>query len=158
MAPHNGLYSDDFVRLLQSLTGQNELWQDFDPSAERPPTESVAATYSTSTIDSTSDMDARDDHGYETTGSADIIFGAHSLKLEDESPKRNYKLSKAHQMASEEPEYGAKDGSEEGPVVWDDLGLKKGEVSAVGETFCPWKLVKGYPGMFVGKVNGARVG
>lgn len=41
-------------------------------------------------------------------------------------------------------------------VDWLDCGLEKGQVSPQGAAFCPWKLVKGYPYMFVGKRNGER--
>ena len=71
----------------------------------------------------------------------------------------NTKLSKARQMASEEPDviYTEAKIAKMETVSWPETGLNKSDQSPVGDVFCPWKLVRAYPDAFVGKVNGERV-
>ena len=46
---------------------------------------------------------------------------------------------------------------EEMACNWQETGLEMGEASSQNMTFTPWLLVRAYPDLYVGKVNGERV-
>ena len=155
--------SGDFVRLLQDLTGQEGLWEGFDPSKPPTPDSNTGASPITETSDDRSLAIASDeahvgndkDWDCESVGSSDMVLSARHLTLEERNNNRGYQLSKARQMASEEPEV-SQDVSNLEKVNWKEIDLQKGDISGTNQTFCPWNLVLGYPEAFVGKRNGER--
>ncbi|KAK1826246.1 hypothetical protein QBC39DRAFT_27157 [Podospora conica] len=159
MDSNNG--TDDFIRRLQNLTGKTDLGVDLESlklSERDTSTEDLASTAATMGSDETWANDEEWDSDY----SADICFGLHSLTVEELEANglqgRTTKLNKARQMASEEPDviYTSEAIAKMERVSWPDTGLKQMDVSPEGDIFCPWHLVRAYPGAFVGKANGER--
>ncbi|KAL2263226.1 hypothetical protein VTK26DRAFT_7720 [Humicola hyalothermophila] len=143
---------DDWKRNLQALTGDQDTWEDFDPSIWR----AIAAfgaqqdgMSETSPPDLTPASQGDDD--YDSDDSATMIFNHHKLK-----PAKSCKLNKARALAAEEPTV-VRDPKELEKVDWKETGLSVGDVSPEGLTFVPWNFVEDYPDMFVGKRNGDRV-
>jgi len=160
----------DFIRVLQDLTGQKELWEDFDPLTLLVPHED----------------------GDSELASQDGSLGP-PAECDDWNPNPNVRIRSAEEWAKE-PESGSieclhvvDDGTgalpieervkslaissataEEKPipqrdvsrlmkVKWPQTRLEECQVSKEGDEFCPWKLVTKYLGMYVGKQNAKRV-
>jgi hypothetical protein len=138
---------EEFLRNLKALTGDEAVWDGFDPSAWRSiqrEAEPPAAIESAG--------DAVDT--YDSDDSAELILNFH--KLSPSEKRRAGKLNKAREYASTETAFPREVAQLE-KVEWKETGLALGAVSAKGDTFVPWKLVEYYPDMFVGKANGVRV-
>ncbi|KAL2128042.1 hypothetical protein VTI74DRAFT_9789 [Chaetomium olivicolor] len=142
----------EFLRRLRELTGDDETWEGFDPSAWRDiQTESAEAGKDVIVLKTESVQE----NYYDSDDSADMILNLHKLTPAERNQTRGYKLNKARQLASEDPAFPVDVGKLES-VKWKETGLTMGEVSLEGQTFTPWRLVENYPFMFVGKANGER--
>ncbi|KAM7223779.1 good for full DBP5 activity protein 2 [Rhypophila decipiens] len=131
----------DFLERLRQLTGQPDVWDGFsmDNIAEISHDE-----------DDTAEPD------YDSDASQDLILHArHLVSTAKPAEARNYKLSKARAFAADSPEK-PKTVENLMSVKWNETGLKLGELSPPGKKFVPWRLVKEYPTMFVGKKNSVR--
>ncbi|KAK3944641.1 good for full DBP5 activity protein 2 [Diplogelasinospora grovesii] len=151
----------EFVELLQALTGQKELWEGYDPTTVHstdPEGEDVTNRSPGSEI---TDNDASTPEKQPASGdlnrpSTDPDDNMDSLSLEGSPQRYNYKLNKARAAACEPEVHRDASELEKAGLSWPETGLQEGEVSAIGELFCPWRLVKDYPHMYVGKRNGER--
>ncbi len=138
---------DEFLRNLKDITGEDAVWEGFDPSAWRsvqPEDEEPEAVESgMETVGS-----------YDSDDSAEHIFNFH--KLSPEEKRRAGRLNKAREYASTETGLPRELAKLEN-VKWKETGLAIGDVSAEGDVFVAWRLVECYPDMFVGKANSIRV-
>ncbi|KAK0630735.1 hypothetical protein B0T17DRAFT_487756 [Bombardia bombarda] len=148
---------NEFLRRLQALTGRTDIWEGFDPAQWREPEPEPEDEEMETT---TANADGED------CWSDDMIMGAHHLtpqeriqnNLPPQPPRnqgRSYKLNKAREYAADGPA-PLLDATHLEKVGWKETGLQMGDMSATSDTFTPWKLVKEYPEMFVGKLNGER--
>ncbi|KAK3333439.1 hypothetical protein B0T19DRAFT_126065 [Cercophora scortea] len=133
----------DFLRRLQELTGHTELWQNFDPARWREidsEEETALASQPSAELETTAGPGATiqngqdQDYDWASEGSADIILSMRHVRMEERARARARGLK----------------------VNWKETGLQKGDPSTSDEIFAPWRLVKHYPEMYVGKRNGER--
>ncbi|KAK3692528.1 hypothetical protein B0T22DRAFT_435798 [Podospora appendiculata] len=150
----------DFIRRLQVLTGNTEMWENFDPASWREidSEEETAPTSQPSAVFETTEgpgATIKNDEAWDSEGSTDMILNIRHLRMEEKSQGRSYKLNKARDFAADghEPLLDAGDLEK---VDWKETGLQRGEPSSEEEIFAPWRLVKHYPEMYVGKRNGER--
>lgn len=100
-----------------------------------------------------------------------MIFNIRNLEVKDStSPHRlnleiasqlikKDKTSKARAILEDMPEFKLNpEKLEKEGLMWKETGLERGDLSPEGTEFVSWKMVRGYPEMFVGKRNGERVG
>lgn len=132
--------SDDLLERLRLLTGQTEVWEGFSMENSEVHDECNV-----------------EEQGYDSDASQDLILNTRHISLTTNKPHqgRNYKMNKARAFAADSPET-PKTIEDLMKVKWNETGLKRGEMSPVGQTFVPWRLVKEYPTMFVGKRNSER--
>ncbi|KAK3379375.1 hypothetical protein B0T24DRAFT_675173 [Lasiosphaeria ovina] len=159
----------EFLKRLQEFTRGSDTWDNFDPtkwrdiaSEEISDNEAALASNPVPAISTLALTPFRDfqksapmDVDSDSDGGPAIIFGHHHLTAEEISRNRGYKLSKARDFASDEPEV-LRDVAKLQKVTWRETGLKMGDVSIEGDVFSPWRLVRAYPEMYVGKRNSVR--
>lgn len=131
----------DFLDHLRQLTGQTDVWNGF----------------SMDNAEGSHDEDDSEAPGYDSDASQDLILNTRHLASSTNKPfqTRNYKMNKARAFAADSPET-PKTLENLMKVKWNETGLKRGEMSPAGQEFVPWRLVKEYPNMFVGKKNSER--
>jgi hypothetical protein len=144
----------ELLRSLQAITGDAAVWNDFDPSAWRSlVSEGEAEGEGSSAAEAAGADDQEVD--YASDDSAGIIFNLHKLTpAEKDACSGN--LNKVRQYASGETAF-PRELAELEKIKWKETGLAKGDVSAEGDTFVPFRLVQHYPDMFIGKANAPRV-
>ncbi|KAK0674387.1 putative exonuclease [Cercophora samala] len=165
MMSTNNMYSDEdreadeaFMTQLAAVTGQPDLFKGIDPSFWRTVDEEHVdhMTYDYERYDS-------DD----STGG--MIFKIKDLEVKDSSSNQRLNLeaaaesskqdktSKARALLADTPDFKHDpDRLEKEGLMWKETGLKRGDLSPEGTEFVSWKMVRGYPEMFVGKRNGER--
>ncbi|KAM7202080.1 good for full DBP5 activity protein 2 [Naviculisporaceae sp. PSN 640] len=133
--------SDEFLERLRQLTGQTEVWEGFSTEDTEDPQDEV-------------DTEEKD---YDSDVSQDLILNTRHLTMATNKPNqgRNYKMNKARAFAADSPET-PRTVENLMKIKWNETGLERGEMSHPGQSFVPWKLVKGYPYMYVGKRNSER--
>ncbi|KAK4196482.1 putative exonuclease [Triangularia verruculosa] len=161
----NNMYSleerekdEAFVKDLAAATGQPDLFEDIDPHLWRSVDEEVIKKMT---------YDYDDDDSDDSTGG--VIFKVRNLEVKDSTTQHRLNLevasemiqqnktSKARALVADTPDFRHDpDKLEREGLMWKETGLKKGDLSEEGMEFVSWKMVRGYPEMFVGKANGAR--
>lgn len=141
---------EQFKRTLQALAGDAGDWEDFDPSSWRP-IKAGGGEEAESGVPAAQEGDA-----WDSDDSAAMVLNWHKLSSAERNQIRGHKLNKAREFAATEPAV-LRDAVELEKVTWNETGLAMGEVSPTGATFVPWRLVVGYPDMYIGKRNSERV-
>ena len=140
----SGIMDDtDFLDRLRQLTGQPEIWDSF--SVEH--------------AENSKEYDVDEDsaeNSYDSDASQNLILNIRHVKPPStDMAARSYKLNKARKMAADAPEHPRTVEALQ-KIKWKETGLIQGDMSAPAQTFVPWRLVREYPNMFVGKANSQR--
>jgi len=141
--------SDELTSLLQALTGRP--WKPADSSKllETGKSESPTATSSSEN----SELLEGSDSEHESTGSA----------VSNENGRENGNMSETrhtdenHAASSEAATHMNQAEEQSLNDLRGHPGLKVGEMATSDTFFVPWRLVKDYPNLFVGKANAGKV-
>ncbi|KAL2022330.1 hypothetical protein VTK56DRAFT_5728 [Thermocarpiscus australiensis] len=144
----------EFLRRLQALTADDDVWEGFDPSSWRClKTAEDGTDVPTDQVSASGDDDGGDD--WDDSGGM-ILSVRHLTPAERMQHPGWSKLNKARAFAADEEPGFVRDATHLESVKWKETGLAMGDISPEGWTFVPWRLVEEYPNMFVGKRNGIR--
>ncbi|KAK1751748.1 QDE-2-interacting protein [Echria macrotheca] len=138
------------VRVLQSLTGTKDKWDDLNLTDLH---ESDIERYSSD--DDGGNVSDGDD---KENAKPENLEEASAAAPPDETAERMKQLlaAKAKQAEAERAQRAQRQVAMLESIQFNVPDLVKGAMSPAGEVFCPWKLVRGYPEMYCGKVNGER--
>lgn len=141
--------SDELASILQALTGRQ--WEGFDPS-QFEDTGKYGSSTAMSSAENSEPLEGSDSE-HESTGSADNSGdGGGNGNL-----SKTCHADKNHTASGKAAAHMDRAGPQSLSALRDHPGLKIGEMATSDTLFAPWKLVKSYPDLFVGKANAVKV-
>jgi hypothetical protein len=144
---------DDYVRRLQELTGEDDVWEETTTTPPRSPVASSSQDHDTIVDDPWAGKEVVEltlsSDGDDSDASTTMVLSKRHLKLDQERKHRSSTKSTTTRVSIDE-----KTGLKQ--ATWPEYELNIGDVSSEDTVFCPWKLVREYPSMFVGKRNSER--